>query len=655
MYRKLFLLFALVVLWILVQDGPALGGSLIGRWMCDEGQGSVVSDSSGNKRHGKFVNGDPAWTTGVVGSAVKLVGPTLVEVPSINMTLSEATMAGWVLPDGAQSDWASMFMHRGSGSAHGFNFLADRRLAYHWNDDAASWNYRGDAYYSATEWTHCALTVEPDRATFYVNGVSASVNEVHHNPANWNQVIHFGGDDPTSWAGRQMKGALDDLVFLNRALNEEQVAGLMQGTIPVWVKAENPTPADGATGVGTPMLSWTPGETATFVDVFVGTTPDLTAANRVKRQPASIKMIYVMAPPLEPGQTYYWRVDAVDAKGVLISTGDVWSFTMAPVTAFTPIPANGALYQSVDVDLAWTAGQNAFSHEVYFSTNQDDVANRADAAFQGSLVEAMLELPTLPLETTYYWAVDEIDALGDKQSGDVWSFTTTIPGLGAAKRELWLNGSTGTAVADLTNDARYPGNPTDVNEMPDFESPSNIADNYGGKLSAWLHVPLAGEYTFWVASDDASELWLGADADSAELIASVAGWTNAQEWDKEGGQKSDPIQLEAGRYFLMALWKDGTGGDNCAAAWQGAGIPVRTLITGNYLMPFEALWAYGPRPRNNDPNAPQILELKWTAGTRATTHQVYFSEDKDAVANGEPGSAAYRGQQAVDSTTFNPG
>ncbi|MBN1509919.1 MAG: hypothetical protein JW955_23935, partial [Sedimentisphaerales bacterium] len=145
--------------------------------------------------------------------------------------------------------------------------------------------------------------------------------------------------------------------------------------------------------------------------------------------------------------------------------------------------------------------------------------------------------------------------------------------------------------------------------------------------------------------------WLGADADSAERIASVPDWTNAQEWDKFPSQKSKPIALEAGRYFLMALWKDGTGGDNCAAAWRGAGIPNRELITGNYLMPFEALWAYGPRPRNGAVDTTQTLELKWTAGTKAATHQIYFSDDPNAVADG----TAYRGQQPLDNTSFNPG
>ena len=40
---------------------------------------------------------------------------------------------------------------------------------------------------------------------------------------------------------------------------------------------------------------------------------------------------------LEAGKTYYWRVDEEEATGKIF-TGDVWSFTAAPVTAWSPSP-----------------------------------------------------------------------------------------------------------------------------------------------------------------------------------------------------------------------------------------------------------------------------------------------------------------------------
>ena len=51
-------------------------------------------------------------------------------------------------------------------------------------------------------------------------------------------------------------------------------------------------------------------------------------------------------------------------------------------------------------------------------------------------------------------------------------------------------------------------------------------------------------------------------------------------------QESDPITLEAGEiYYIEAIFKEHEGGDNCAVAWQGPGIPNRVVIPGSYLSP----------------------------------------------------------------------
>ena len=50
-----------------------------------------MSDASGNGHDGSFVNGGPGWEAGVRGSAISLVGQTVVEIPPLNVVLSEAT------------------------------------------------------------------------------------------------------------------------------------------------------------------------------------------------------------------------------------------------------------------------------------------------------------------------------------------------------------------------------------------------------------------------------------------------------------------------------------------------------------------------------------------------------------------------------------
>jgi concanavalin A-like lectin/glucanase superfamily protein len=227
-----------VVLLALIPGSAALGAwnfleddALIGWWACDEGEGAVVADSSANGNDGAFVYGDPAWTTGAYGSAITLVGPTLVEVPPMNLTLTEATMAGWVLPNGTQTDWASIMMHRfgDPAIAHGFNLLGNGGLAYHWNDSSTTWSFRPAGTYSDTEWTFCALTVAPDKATFYINGEATDENVIAHDPAVWEGAVYLGGDGTDDWVSRRMNGSLDDVSFFGRALSLDEILAIMGG------------------------------------------------------------------------------------------------------------------------------------------------------------------------------------------------------------------------------------------------------------------------------------------------------------------------------------------------------------------------------------------------------------------------------------------
>jgi hypothetical protein len=179
-----------------------------------------------------------------------------------------------------------------------------------------------------------------------------------------------------------------------------------------------PSPANNATGVTMPLLGWTAGDGAVFHNVYFGTTKDLTEANLVaKNQPFAM---YYHVPGIEPGKTYYWRVEEIDAAGK-VTAGPVWSFSTPSQKAYAPIPRNGGKNIAADVKLTWTAGHGAISHTVYFGTSFDQVAN----ATGGTLQAATTYTPTGPLakKTTYYWRVDEKDST-TTHKGDVWRFTT---------------------------------------------------------------------------------------------------------------------------------------------------------------------------------------------------------------------------------------
>jgi len=158
--------------------------------------------------------------------------------------------------------------------------------------------------------------------------------------------------------------------------------------------------------------------------------------------------------------------------------------------------------------------------------------------------------------------------------------------------KFWDN-ITQNNIAGLTNNARFPDNPTFVTLEPLFEYPPNgggeAGSNYGNQLSGLLTAPTTGSYVFFTCSDDPSSLYLSTDENPANkhLIAVESSWSNARNWNTPGGgtsmaeeKRSDlyagstwptgnTINLTAGRrYYIEVLHTEGGGGDNVGVAWQ---------------------------------------------------------------------------------------
>ncbi len=159
----------------------------------------------------------------------------------------------------------------------------------------------------------------------------------------------------------------------------------------------------------------------------------------------------------------------------------------------------------------------------------------------------------------------------------------------------WVNGVmrevfgniTGTKISSLTQHSAYPDHPASSRLLTRyFEAPVDESDNYGQKIHGYLQAPATGSYTFWISSDDNGQLWLSDDETpgNLRLIAEVPSWTTNRQWDKYTQQKSAPVNLEKGkRYYIMALAKEGTGGDNLAIGWQWPDGTLERPIPGEHL------------------------------------------------------------------------
>ena len=260
-----------------------------------------------------------------------------------------------------------------------------------------------------------------------------------------------------------------------------------------------------------------------------------------------------------------------DITGDITKVGD-FAFFADHDGPSEPRYERGAPYNEEDYfHLFQTDGETAQSMRTMFginTTGTDDIVN-----YNGKV-----------LFSTYDDYPDATGAVRRLWIYDPSGFVDT--GSGKLSVETW-NGVSGTHVSAIPVDSP----PSSTSEITIFETPKNIGDNYGSRVRGYVIPPSTGNYTFWIASDDRSELWLSTDDSPANKvrIAYVAGWTNSQQWDKYTPQKSAPLSLVAGRkYYVEALLKEGTGGDHLAVGWQ---LPDGTLerpIPGERLLAFNA-------------------------------------------------------------------
>ena len=196
--------------------------------------------------------------------------------------------------------------------------------------------------------------------------------------------------------------------------------------------ATQPDPSDGALYEDIwASLNWSPGETAVSHDVYFSDNLADVEANAESafqgNQPSTFFIVGFPGMPypegLVPGTTYYWRVDEIEADGTTQHEGKVWSFTVPPKTAYAPDPADGAESVELDVKLSWTAGFGTVLHHMYFSDNFADVDNGTPDTYKGPVGFSKYTPGPLKLAKTYYWRVDEFDAV-ETYKGDVWGFTT---------------------------------------------------------------------------------------------------------------------------------------------------------------------------------------------------------------------------------------
>jgi hypothetical protein len=265
--------------------------------------------------------------------------------------------------------------------------------------------------------------------------------------------------------------------------------------------------------------------------------------------------------------------------------------------AFNPDPEDGAFHEDTWVNLSWSPGDFAASHDVYLGDNFDEVldATHDSAFYRGNQTSTfyMAGFPGfaypegLAPGATYYWRIDEVNDANPNSpwKGDVWSFS-------------------------IPSKTAYRPDPADGDEVFD---PNDVKLRWTAGYGAKLHT-----------------VYIGNDYDEV---------SNAV-----GGMMQDATTYNAGTLEVEKVYY-----------WRVDEFDAIETHKGN-VWTFTTPGAVGnPQPANGATDVGMATILSWTAAVNAASHQVYLGLDKDTVRSADTGTPEYKGSTALGAESYDPG
>ncbi len=545
--KKQLCLITLILLFGLAL-APSVQAGLVGWWRMDETAGIIAMDASGNG-YDATVSGTATWAAGHLGGALRLAGsPNYVQLPIATplSTMGAMTFSAWVdwtnpgtwarVFDFGTGTNVNMFLTRNSGTQVRFAITRG-------GSGAENQTTGNQAVIAGWGWHHWAVVLDPVARThtLYLDGAQLAQNSA---------ATLFPRDLGTLtniWLGRSEYGAdpyfngyLDDVRLYDEVLSVAQVHRIATGK------------------------------------------------------------------PVDMG------------------------------AALDPVPAVGQKDVPRDVVLSWTAGDFPGTHNVYLSTNFDDVNTAGSADPKGTLTAQGLSQPSynpgrLQFGQTYYWRVDEVNAppTSTVYGGAIWNFTVEPEGYPIPNIVVTASSADPMAPAENT-----------VN---------------GSGLVNGLHG--TEPKTMWrTAGGAATSAWIQYDFDRAYKLSQMVVWNYNSEFESMLGWGFNEVAVEYsadGATWVKLgdfVFAQSPGVEDYASdiAVDFGGIPVKQVkltVSSNWggmgtfglsevqFLSIPAM-AREPKPDSGATGVSPDTVLSWRSGREAASHNLYLAESQDAVAAG---------------------
>jgi len=349
MYQKsvLWVCVSLIVMGGVVPAWSGLQDGLVSYFKLDESAGTVAADASGNVHNGTLIGTNLTWAPGYDGGALACAAPATgdvadrLEFPTAGMSLTAGTISTWGYMTDPQPASSGRYIF-GHTAQPQFNsriqvYMQDGTNVSRKLDIGLGGSHTTIAdvvELPLREWFQVALTWNNGAYAVYVNGVQVN-SGTYSGLTTLNTIANFGNDG-SSAPYEAFCGMLDEERVYNRALTAAEVKAIYQLLPSSRTMPQAPSPADKAVDVpADSVLGWTKNEFAATHDVYLAKT-FADANNASRTQPMGVLVsqgqtatTYTPASLLEYGQTYYWRIDEVNAApSNTIFKGPVWSFAV---------------------------------------------------------------------------------------------------------------------------------------------------------------------------------------------------------------------------------------------------------------------------------------------------------------------------------------
>ncbi|MCP4608713.1 MAG: discoidin domain-containing protein [Planctomycetes bacterium] len=299
-----------------------------------------------------------------------------------------------------------------------------------------------------------------------------------------------------------------------------------------------------------------------------------------------------------------------------------------------PNPADGETEVSRDAVLSWQPGffaPPANGHRVYLSKNFDDVNDGIGGVTHSTDSYAP---GRLDFGTTYYWRVDEVNAPPDStvHQGNVWSFTTEY--LAYPIENINVTASS-TGQSDMGPENTINGVGLDAGDLHSTDA-TDMWLSGDEPLGAWIEYEFDKVYKL-------HEMWVW---NSNQMVESLVGF----------GLKDVSVEysLDGIEYTVLGTsheFAQAPGASdyahNTTVDFGGAGAKyVKLTANSNWeglldlygLSEVRSLYipveAKNPSPASGTTGEDLDVVLDWRAGREAVTHDVYISDDEQAVIDG---------------------